>query len=1700
MRKSLLLCCLLLCLASYDNSPVYGEMKIPVVHAVTSATRVTVDVSFEGSSPVILSSGGTTRVELEGCLSGYAPGYPDLPVYLLRVEIPPEMKVSRIEHQVLGSRDIEGTYRVSLTPVPLSTDPRERVLTVAEADFDKNDWYPVLRVRAAGEGFMRGRRIASFLVSPVQYRDVEQKLRFDDRMSIVLELTPDVVRPLKTERIIESSEREFERALRRLVVNPNPAQVEVTARPEGPAKQPFSPSFRPSLDGSPVEYVIITNDAMQLEFQRLADWKTKSGVSAVVRTTSWIRQNYLDGCDLSETIRKFIQDAYVNWGTTWILLGGDSDVIPARYAWSLFTGGEDIPTDMYYQCLDGNWNHDGDYHFGEGYNGEADPGDECDIYPEVWIGRATVNTVGEAELFVDKTLGYLKNPPPEFVSRYLFFAEVLFPKTYVPSGTKCDTVALDGAQVAESAIPFLPPTLHLGRLYENYLCYPGSLLETKQGVWDSLNVGYGFALQVGHGYRNTLSVADATLTNADIDALTNGDRVGIMLAENCTSAAFDFNCLGERFILNQNGGSICYLGSTRFDYPTTAWLFQDELFKLLFQDGYTHLGQATALSKIPFISLSLTDDSFRWTQFVRILFGDPHLSVWQDEPGTLNVSYDAEMVADAPWFEVTVTSEGSPVDSAYVCLWKVNEDRKVGYTNASGVAQMALSPDTEGSFTITVTKQDYLPFEGSANVVLPSEPYVRKYADSVDDDTSGLSFGNDDGKVDAGETVELLILLRNAGGSLAQAVTATVHAVDSFAVFIDSTASYGDIASGSFESPDTSFLVQISRDCPDEHDVVCTIEARDSADSVWTDQLLVRVHAPELWHSYHAIVDTLGIGNGNGIVEVGEEIEFLLTLENLGAGSANQVVAHLNTPDANITIMDSVAVFGSIPAGSSATGDEFRFVCNDDLEHVFYLRLLDTLGANEVATFELTYPAIPTEVFGLGSSSSISLRWDPNAEEDLAGYFVYRSDDSLGTYERVNEHIIDRTAYYLDEGLSPYTRYYYKVSAQDSSGNRSGLSLYASVTTNPPLHVNAPFELGEMLTSSSPGIVDIDRNGDLEIVCGSKRIYAFKHDGSEYIDGDGDVVTLGIFAPEGNKFSCSPAVGDIDRDGETEVVAVDWESQEVYVWDSMGNLESGWPQSVGINPWSTPALADIDGDFDLEIVVGNANGNVYAWHHDGVEVIDGDSNPSTNGVFAVTGSMWLYGSAALADIDTDNIAEIIIGGGGSDTKLYAWNGDGSPVPKFPYVVGGYITSSPAVGDIDDDEELEIVFGAADYKVYAINPDSTLVPGWPKTGLDLSGDLQPSPALGDINGDTRLDVVMGTSHGWVFAWEGHNGALIPGWPVHASYLGSQCSPTLGDLDGDGLLEVLFGAEDGRLYAWNHDGSEVDGFPIQMTGEVRGPAVIWDIDNDGFTNVICQNWDKTLYIWDMTGPFNYTVASYPWPMFRHDAARTGLFTHPILTAVELSAFAAIPSDVGVVLEWHTNMDDTLAARWNIYRKEVDEASAALTERGLVRRTSGDVPDGYVRINTEPVTPVAPHHYRFVDLSAQGNRWYSYVLGKIIQDGEVHFGPYAVFVPMSTVPRAPALSQHFPNPFQPQTMIAFSVPAGGGGSSGRTQVTVRIFDVTGRVVRTLVDEPKAPGSYFVAWDGSSDSGQRVAGGVYFCRARIGDYSASKKMVVLD
>jgi hypothetical protein len=98
-----------------------------------------------------------------------------------------------------------------------------------------------------------------------------------------------------------------------------------------------------------------------------------------------------------------------------------------------------------------------------------------------------------------------------------------------------------------------------------------------------------------------------------------------------------------------------------------------------------------------------------------------------------------------------------------------------------------------------------------------------------------------------------------------------------------------------------------------------------------------------------------------------------------------------------------------------------------------------------------------------------------------------------------------------------------------------------------------------------------------------------------------------------------------------------------------------------------------------------------------------------------------------------------------------------------------------------------------------------------------------------------------------------------------------------------------------------------------------------------------------------------------------------------------------------------------------------------------------------------------------------------------------------PADAASQDPSVTLSSPNPFTDRTAIRFSVPA----IAERRRVQVRIFDPAGRLVRTLIDAPYAPGSYGVAWDGRTDAGESASSGVYFCRVRIGEWEATRTIL---
>ncbi|MFC1555646.1 FlgD immunoglobulin-like domain containing protein [candidate division KSB1 bacterium] len=97
-----------------------------------------------------------------------------------------------------------------------------------------------------------------------------------------------------------------------------------------------------------------------------------------------------------------------------------------------------------------------------------------------------------------------------------------------------------------------------------------------------------------------------------------------------------------------------------------------------------------------------------------------------------------------------------------------------------------------------------------------------------------------------------------------------------------------------------------------------------------------------------------------------------------------------------------------------------------------------------------------------------------------------------------------------------------------------------------------------------------------------------------------------------------------------------------------------------------------------------------------------------------------------------------------------------------------------------------------------------------------------------------------------------------------------------------------------------------------------------------------------------------------------------------------------------------------------------------------------------------------------------------------------------PKTKIPEDFALKQNYPNPFNPETIIQYELPK-------VADVTLKIYNIFGQEVKTLINETKPAGYHQAIWDGTNNSGVKISSGIYFYRIQAGEYTAARKMILL-
>ncbi|MBU8872057.1 MAG: hypothetical protein KOO60_14410 [Gemmatimonadales bacterium] len=378
------------------------------------------------------------------------------------------------------------------------------------------------------------------------------------------------------------------------------------------------------------EFVIVTSAELAPEFESLATFKTDIGMRARVVTLDWIAAHVEPGVDLAETIRRFLQEAHVQWGTQYVLLGGDLEVIPTRWVYNTYyptIGGTDLPVDLYYAGLDGDWDGDGDGIYGEPYGGTEDPGDDADLVPELGLGRAPVSTSDEAALFVQKSIAFHMQSGSITLPRALLSADVLFPETWPDD----PYLTMDGADFAEDLriqleaadLPWL-----VDRHYENCTRFPGSICGTADTVYEAMAAGeYRLVHHIAFtsfARGDSLIVGPDLIAGDDLASLEN-PIVFFLTTTVAEGAAHDISSPLVRTLLAQNGGCAAGLGSSRVAFSTTIAKYNSTFYEFALAEQGVCVGDALRSTFGSFSSYTWENRADRWTCMTLLLLGDPTL-------------------------------------------------------------------------------------------------------------------------------------------------------------------------------------------------------------------------------------------------------------------------------------------------------------------------------------------------------------------------------------------------------------------------------------------------------------------------------------------------------------------------------------------------------------------------------------------------------------------------------------------------------------------------------------------------------------------------------------------------------------------------------------------------------------------------------------------------------------------------------------------------------------------------------------------------------------------------------------------------------------------------------------------------------------------------------------------------------------------
>ncbi|MDP8202468.1 MAG: C25 family cysteine peptidase [Candidatus Tenebribacter burtonii] len=1575
------------------------------------------------------------KIIISECKNGMISDVFELPVYTRLVSLPNT-----------------GNYKCS----QLEYDYDEIVLSHKIAAVEPNlqseisevdDWFPKNIVTTSDPVIMRGNRFSQVSISPIQYNPKLNVIKLIKDVQLEFEIDQSDLRSPLTKSITSASFNKI--ASERILGAKNLTR---------------------STGG---EYLFIAPSSIENILQPLLRWKEKLGFKTKLAFLEDIGTT-------AEDVKAYLQNAYDNWGSPpeFVVLVGD--VSGAIQCPAFFVEGYLHPwavSDHNYTLLDGE-----------------------DYFPDIFIGRLSAQSQMDLKTIVFKIINYERNPFMEipWQKRALMVGHVEewngYSQREILMGIRNKLLDFEYTTVDTFISPLQQGNTQLANIIsegESFICYRGA---GSSSYWSG-------------GYTGPMFTID------DISNLNNGFMLPMVTSMTCGGGDFaseQFStCFGEKWVSGGNPsepfGAIGFIGPSEYD--TKTWFNNANamgIYQGITQEGLFRCGEMLLRGKMELYNNypqnhawggSLDSDQFYF--YVYNLLGDPGLQILTDIPKELQLIYNTEISYSANFIEVQIDNSENDLAEFTIAITSDDSLMATGITDANGIAIIPINLPA-GDYEVTASKYCYIPVTNDLN--------VNSDASLILEDSS---FSDD---MVSGYNSVLEFVIENVGTADIESIIITPVCSNGNITFLDDpiiidTLEAGHDYSGQFE-------IQISECWVNGEELNIFFEiTSDSGDYKFL--IPSEIISPEL------IVSEFLVQNSTNCLIQNETADITIELLNCGNYQTGNFQAELICINENAVIENSISNYTNIQQNNTGIGN--------------FSVTPENVISGELAQFEMVIINNGNILFNISFNFPIGIIDSTSVTFCKNGYYAIESGD-VGNLMTPQYDWIEIDPNYGGDGLlldSDHTT---------TDGFTKVISL--------PFQFNYFGNFYDHISVCSEGYISMDqtplifhRNRNIPSGVGPAgmiapfwdnlidgRIYVKYDEENNYFiiewsdfknefDETDEIFQVILYDPEfyftANenklmKFQYK-VVCNNDQDDNFATVGIEnyqqtdgllmtysniypitiHELQNETAILFFNNIDGGIP-FISAAPENYNFSVPADSTFSIDLNLSNALGSSEVSYEVSLahfaRVPSGyQSNFNEDFSRNIENSQIFNMTPTYIPIEPMNFLFYLI-----HTDL---DGEGIHGINIDFPPGFYVNSASDIDDLEYNNEIgdgaEISWGFI--LGYSIIPSSSSSPILVNITID---ENQTSPVEIDwyIEGDgtgaaphqvSGSFIVNPTSDEYLWVTYPNGGEyVVPSiqdtlrWNKYGEAEFVKIMICRDNMTNWQMIDEM--TENSGSYPYMFDGpltdecrfkvSTLDESSFDVSDSVFSISA-FNITHPEEASILSYGATDTL-TWVDTGNYDNVKIEfsanngYSWETISETGENTGSFVYTVAGPPSEYCLFQISNITGTV--------QNISRPFTIVDSPVNWLS--------IENTLGTIPAGgnannSITISSNELTPAT--YFAVIKIITD--------IGQILNI-PITLEVYTTIQPIENY----ILRQNYPNPFNPFTRIEYDIPKAG-------KITIKVYNIKGQYVKTLINEHKELGAYEIYWDGTDDKNRNVSSGVYLYQLESNSTTKTNKMILI-